>query len=73
MAKGIQMKYTKVTLLVGHPEEEIFDCGCDQTFALSHLHNPEIGQYVIAHDRGFISEEGISSFKHAIFTEEGGI
>ena len=57
--------------MVGHPEDEVFDCGCDQTFTIAHLHQPEKGQYVVAHDRGFIAEKDI--FKTAVFDENGGI
>ena len=67
------MKYSRVVLMVGHENGEEFDCGCDQTFALYHLHTPEKHQWVIDHDRGFIADEEVEKLKTAVFTEEGGI
>lgn len=70
------MKYSRITLLIGHmPEEdaEHWDCGCDQTFGLSRFHQPEKHQYLIAHDRGFVDGRIVNKLKTAVFTEEGGI
>lgn len=70
------MKYSRVVVMVGHgPDAENWDCGCDQTFSpeITGLHQPEKNQYVIGHDRGFISPEDIEKLKTATFTEEGGI
>jgi len=66
------MRYSLVTILVGHPDEEIFDCGCDQTFAFSHLHNGE-DQWVVRHKRGFLTEEQAAPLKTKTFDESGGL
>lgn len=67
------MKYTLVTVLVGHSEMQKFDCGCDQTFAISHLHKPLSDQYVVRHKRGFLTEAQAKKMKTACFIKEGGI
>ena len=72
------MKYMKVELLVGIPDEVAAEwgSGCDQTFhGAGHFHKPEDEQYVITHTRGFLNLTDIElqRLKTSTFTEEGGI
>jgi hypothetical protein len=66
------MKYQTVTLLIPYPENEGWDCGCDQTFALGRqFHFPEKKQYLIAHSRGCVDNP--KELKIKVFNKEGGI
>ena len=60
--------------MVGFPINEIFDCGCDLTFAFpKSLHNPEGNIWMIAHEAYPMSLKVAEKMKNAIFTPEGGI